>query len=181
MNEVQQQAYEAIIESFLSQQACLLHGVTSSGKTEIYAHLMSDTLTKGMQVLYLVPEIALTTQLTERLQSVFGNKIAIYHSKIKDRERVEIWQKMLSDEPYDIILGVRSSLFLPFQRLGLIIVDEEHETSYKQQEPAPRYHARDTAIMLGHLVGAKTLLGSQPRPSNRTITLGRKVWAGRDQ
>ena len=160
LNEPQQQAYGAILKSFEDKPTCLLHGVTSSGKTEIYIHLIKKALSEGMQALYLVPEIALTTQLTERLKSVFGNKIAIYHSKINDRERVEIWQKMLSDEPYDIILGARSSLFLPFQRLGLTIVDEEHETSYKQHEPAPRYHARDTAIMLGQIVGAKTLLGS---------------------
>lgn len=160
LNDAQQKALEAIQGCFAKQQVCLLHGVTSSGKTEIYIHLLNTLLSKGMQALYLVPEIALTTQLTDRLQSVFGNKIAIYHSKISNRERVEIWQKMLSDHPYEIILGVRSSLFLPFRRLGLVIVDEEHETSYKQQDPAPRYHARDTAIMLGHMTGAKTLLGS---------------------
>ena len=160
LNDAQQKALEAIQGCFAKQQTCLLHGVTSSGKTEIYIHLLNAFLSKEMQALYLVPEIALTTQLTDRLQSVFGNKIAIYHSKINNRERVEIWQKMLSDHPYEIILGVRSSLFLPFQRLGLVIVDEEHETSYKQQDPAPRYHARDTAIMLGHMTGAKTLLGS---------------------
>lgn len=160
LNELQQKAYGTILEIFEDKPTCLLHGVTSSGKTEIYIHLIEAALSEGMQVLYMVPEIALTTQLTERLKSVFGNKIAIYHSKINDRERVEVWQKMLSDEPYDIILGARSSLFLPFQRLGLTIVDEEHETSYKQHEPAPRYHARDTAIMLGQIAGAKTLLGS---------------------
>ena len=160
LNNVQQEALNAILDSFTRQSTCLLHGVTSSGKTEIYVHLVETFLAKGKQILYLVPEIALTTQLTRRLRSVFGNKMAIYHSRINDRERADIWQKMLSDEPYDIILGVRSSLFLPFRQLGLVIVDEEHETSYKQQDPAPRYHARDTAIMLGHIAGAKTLLGS---------------------
>lgn len=160
LNNFQQQALRAIREHFGERQTCLLHGVTSSGKTEIYIHLVKEYIEKGMQVLYLVPEIALTTQLTQRLKKVFGDKMAVYHSKINNRERVEIWKKMQSDEAYDLILGARSSLFLPYVRLGLIIVDEEHETSYKQQDPAPRYHARDTAIMLSHFAGAKTLLGS---------------------
>ena len=160
LNEYQQTAMDEINRCFAEKNTCLLHGVTSSGKTEIYIHLIEQMLAKGKQTLYLVPEIALTTQLTARLQAVFGNRLGIYHSKINDNERVEIWQKMLSDTPYEIIIGVRSSIFLPFRDAGLVIVDEEHEASYKQQEPAPRYHARDTAVMLAHLFGAKTLLGS---------------------
>ncbi len=160
LSEHQQQAFDEICNGFADKNTCLLHGVTSSGKTEIYIHLIEKMLQEGKQTLYLVPEIALTTQLTQRLQAVFGNKLGIYHSKINDNERTEIWHKMLSDNPYEIIIGVRSSLFLPFGRLGLIIVDEEHESSYKQQQIAPRYHARDTAIVLAHLMGAKTLLGS---------------------
>lgn len=160
LSEAQQKAVDTIQQYFFDKQTVLLHGATSSGKTEIYIHLIHQQLGKGKQTLYLLPEIALTTQLTQRLREVFGDKIGIYHSGIDDQERTEIWQKMLSDTPYEIILGVRSSLFLPFQRLGLVIVDEEHETSYKQQEPSPRYHARDTAIMLAHMSEAKTLLGS---------------------
>ena len=138
----------------------LLHGVTSSGKTEIYIHLIEKAIAAGKQVLYLLPEIALTVQMTERLQRVFGSELGIYHSKYSDAERVEIWQKQLSDKPYNIILGARSAVFLPFQRLGLVIIDEEHETSYKQQDPAPRYHARSAAIVMAQMLGAKTLLGS---------------------
>lgn len=160
LNEHQREAMAEIHRCFTQKNVCLLHGVTSGGKTEIYIHLIEEQLKKGKQTLYLVPEIALTTQLTQRLQAVFGEKLGIYHSKINDNERAEIWQKMVSDTPYEIIIGVRSSLFLPFRQLGLIIVDEEHETSYKQQDPAPRYHARDTAVMLAHISGAKTLLGS---------------------
>ena len=160
LSEYQQQAFDEICNCFTNKNTCLLYGVTSSGKTEIYIHLIEKMLQEGKQTLYLVPEIALTTQLTQRLQAVFGDKLGIYHSKINDNERTEIWQKMLSEDPYEIIIGVRSSLFLPFHQLGLIIVDEEHESSYKQQQVAPRYHARDTAIVLAHLVGAKTLLGS---------------------
>lgn len=160
LSEEQQKALNAIRHSFSDKQTVLLHGATSSGKTEIYIHLIHQLLSEGKQTLYLLPEIALTTQLTQRLQAVFGDKIGIYHSGINEQERTEIWQKMLSETPYEIILGVRSSLFLPFRRLGLVIVDEEHETSYKQQEPSPRYHARDTAVMLAHISGAKTLLGS---------------------
>jgi len=160
LNDCQQAALLAIKQSFKQKQVCLLHGVTSSGKTEVYIHLIEEILQNGGQVLYLVPEIALTTQLTHRLRSVFGSKLGVYHSKINDSKRAEIWQKMLSPEPYEIILGVRSSLFLPFSKLGLVIVDEEHETSYKQQDPSPRYHARDTAIVMAQQAGAKTLLGS---------------------
>ena len=160
LNEHQQRAYNDIVESFQTKNVCLLHGVTSSGKTEIYIHLIQETIRQGKQVLYLLPEIALTTQITERLQRVFGSRLGIYHSKFPDAERVEIWQKQLSDSGYDIILGVRSSVFLPFRNLGLIIVDEEHENTYKQQDPAPRYHARNAAIVLAALYGAKTLLGT---------------------
>lgn len=152
----QQEAFNQILFSFLKKQVTLLHGVTSSGKTEIYIHLIQRELDQHRQVLFLMPEIALTVQMMQRLQRVFGSRLGIYHSKYSDAERVEIWQKQLSANPYDLILGARSAVFLPFQRLGLVIVDEEHETSYKQQEPMPRYHARSAAIMLG----AKTLLGS---------------------
>lgn len=160
LNSYQQKALDEVNRCFEEKRVCLLHGVTSSGKTEIYIHLIEQQLKEGKQTLYLVPEIALTTQLMSRLSHVFGDQLGIYHSKINDNERTEIWQKMASDSPYKIIIGVRSSLFLPFSRLGLVIVDEEHETGYKQQEPAPRYHARDTAIVLAQLFGASTLLGS---------------------
>lgn len=160
LNEVQQCAYDEVIRSFDDKNVCLLHGVTSSGKTEIYIHLIEETIRQGKQVLYLLPEIALTTQITERLQRVFGRRLGVYHSKFPDAERVEIWQKQMSEEGYDIILGVRSSIFLPFRNLGLIIVDEEHENTYKQQDPAPRYHARNAAIVLASMYGAKTLLGT---------------------
>lgn len=160
LNEFQQRAYDHIIQNFEEKNVCLLHGVTSSGKTEVYIHLIEDTLRKGKQVLYLLPEIALTTQITERLKRVFGSRLGIYHSKFPDAERVEIWRKQLSDKGYDIILGVRSSVLLPFRDLGLIIVDEEHENTYKQQDPAPRYHARSAAIVLASMYGAKTLLGT---------------------
>lgn len=160
LNTAQQKAFEEIKASFAEKNVTLLHGVTSAGKTEIYIHLITETLSQGKQVLYLLPEIALTKQIVERLQRVFGNKIGLYHSKFSDAERVEIWKKQLGDEPYDIILGVRSSVFLPFERLGLVIIDEEHENSYKQQEPAPRYNARNAAIVLASFFGAKTLLGT---------------------
>lgn len=160
LNGHQRQALHDIRESFLTKNVCLLHGVTASGKTEIYIHLIEETLRRGKQVLYLLPEIALTAQITERLQRVFGSRLGIYHSKFPDAERVEIWQKQMTEESYDIILGVRSSVFLPFRNLGLVIVDEEHENTYKQQEPAPRYHARNAAIMLASMCGAKTLLGT---------------------
>ena len=160
LNAHQQKAYDAILSSFLMKNVCLLYGVTASGKTEIYIHLIAETLRQGKQVLYLLPEIALTAQITERLRRVFGAHLGVYHSKFPDAERVEVWQKQLSDQPYDIILGVRSSIFLPFTRLGLVIVDEEHENTYKQQDPAPRYHARNAAIVLASMYGAKTLLGT---------------------
>ena len=145
---------------FMKKDVALLHGVTSSGKTEIYIHLIKRELEHKRQVLYLLPEIALTVQMMERLKKVFGNKLGIYHSKYSDAERVEIWQKQLSSQPYDIILGARSAVLLPFTNLGLVIVDEEHEGSYKQQDPMPRYHARSAAIILASMFGAKTLLGS---------------------
>ena len=160
LNEAQQQALEAINKSFEEKNVTLLHGVTSAGKTEVYIHLITQALEKGRQVLYMLPEIALTKQIVERLRRVFGNRIGVYHSKFSDAERVEIWKKQLGDEPYDVILGVRSSVFLPFKNLGLIIVDEEHENSYKQQEPAPRYNARNAAMVLASFFGAKTLLGT---------------------
>lgn len=160
LNKAQEQALQEIADSFTHKNVTLLHGVTSAGKTEIYIHLISQAVERGEQVLYLLPEIALTQQIIERLRRVFGNRIGLYHSKFSDAERVEIWKKQMSDEPYSIILGVRSSLFLPFKSLGLVIVDEEHENSYKQQEPAPRYNARNTAIVLASFFGAKTLLGT---------------------
>ena len=160
LNPSQQDAFLSILENFKQKSVCLLHGVTSSGKTEIYIHLIQEALQQGKQVLYLLPEIALTTQITERLKRVFGHRMGVYHSKFPDAERVEIWQKQLAKEEYDIILGVRSSVFLPFKRLGLVIVDEEHENTYKQQDPAPRYHARSSAIMLASMYGAKVLLGT---------------------
>ena len=160
LNTYQQEAYNQILFQFLQKKVVLLHGVTSSGKTEIYIHLIQKTLQEHKQVLYLLPEIALTVQMTQRLQRVFGNRMGIYHSRYSDAERVEIWKKQLSECPYDIILGARSAVFLPFRSLGLIIVDEEHETSFKQQDPAPRYHARSVAIMMAAMAGAKTLLGT---------------------
>ena len=161
LSEPQQAAMQSIQEQFVNKNVVLLHGVTSSGKTEIYIHLIRQAIEEGKQVLYLLPEIALTVQMTRRLQSVFGSRLGIYHSKYSDAERVEIWKKQLSDEPYDVILGARSAVFLPFARLGLVIVDEEHETSFKQQDPAPRYHARSAAIMLARMYeDAHVLLGT---------------------
>jgi len=160
LNEFQQKAYAEIEKQFIEKQVVLLHGVTSSGKTELYIQLINKTLSEGKQVLYLVPEIALTTQLTTRLKRVFGRKLGVYHSKFSDAERVEIWNNVLNDKTYDVIIGVRSSIFLPFRQLGLVIVDEEHESSYKQYDPAPRYHARNAAIVLASMHGAKTLLGT---------------------
>lgn len=161
LSEAQQDAMNKIGVQFMGKNVVLLHGVTSSGKTEIYIHLIQKAIDEGRQVLYLLPEIALTVQMTRRLQRVFGSRLGIYHSRYSDAERVEIWKKQLSDEPYDVILGARSAVFLPFSRLGLVIVDEEHETSFKQQDPAPRYHARSAAIMLARMYdGAKVLLGT---------------------
>ena len=160
LSEAQAKAFSAICAQFATKNVVLLHGVTSSGKTEIYVHLIQQELDRGRQVLYLLPEIALTVQMMSRLKKVFGSRLGIYHSKYCDAERVEIWKKQLSDAPYDIILGARSAVFLPFKSLGLVIIDEEHETSFKQQEPSPRYHARSAAIMLAAMYRAKTLLGT---------------------
>ena len=160
LNAAQLKAFDEIHTQFTEKETVLLHGVTSSGKTELYIHLIQEQIDKGKQVLYLLPEIALTTQLTDRLQRVFGNRLGIYHSKFSDNERVEIWNNLLKDKSYDVILGVRSSVFLPFRDLGLIIVDEEHENTYKQQDPAPRYHARNAALVLASMHKAKTLLGT---------------------
>lgn len=170
LNEAQQTAYNQILKSMMKKPVTLLHGVTSSGKTEIYIHLIQQALERKEQVLYLLPEIALTVQMMQRLQRVFGNRLGIYHSKYSDAERVEIWQKQLSKNPYDVILGARSAVFLPFQRLGLVIIDEEHETSYKQQDPAPRYHARSAAIMLAHLCQQPTPNSQQPKVLLGTAT-----------
>lgn len=160
LGDAQRKAFEEILDTFKTKNVTLLHGVTSSGKTEIYIHLIDKTLREGGQVLYLLPEIALTVQIMKRLRNVFGDRMGIYHSKYSDAERVEIWKRQLSDNPYGVILGARSALFLPFSNLRLVIVDEEHETSFKQQDPAPRYHARSAAIMLASMCGAKVLLGS---------------------
>jgi primosomal protein N' (replication factor Y) len=161
LNKFQNKALHEIKESFTNQSVTLLHGVTSSGKTEIYVKLIEDTLSENKQVLYLLPEIALTTQLVKRLQNYFGKQVAIFHSKYSSQERVEVWNNVLENkQKAQIVLGARSSMFLPFNNLGLIIVDEEHEQSFKQFDPAPRYHARDSAIVLAHLHKAKTLLGS---------------------
>ncbi|MCC8155283.1 MAG: primosomal protein N', partial [Tannerellaceae bacterium] len=160
LSEAQEKAYTEIHESFRKEEVCLLHGVTSSGKTEIYIHLMADALQRGRQVLYLLPEIAITTQIMERLAKIFGEKLLIYHSRFSDNERVEIWNRLLHSHEPVIVLGVRSSLFLPFRDLGLVIVDEEHENTYKQQDPAPRYHARNAAMVLAGMHGGKTLIAS---------------------
>lgn len=160
LSEAQADAYNQIVLGHMRRNVVLLHGVTSSGKTEIYIHLIQKMLDEGRQVLYLLPEIALTVQMMERLREVFGSRLGIYHSRYSDAERVEIWQKQLSKNPYDVILGARSAVFLPFQRLGLVVVDEEHETSFKQQDPSPRYHARSAAIVLAQMYGAKVVLGT---------------------
>lgn len=160
LSEPQQEAYAKIKECFSDKDTVLLHGVTSSGKTEVYTHIINDALQQGQQALYLVPEIALTTQLTKRLQKNFGKRLLIYHSKFSDNERVDIWKRLLTNDEPCVVIGVRSSVFLPFNNLGVIIVDEEHETSYKQQDPAPRYNARDAAIVLAKMHNAKILLGS---------------------
>ncbi len=163
LSKTQTIAYNKIRELFKEKDVVLLHGVTSSGKTEIYIHLIEEQIKQGKQVLYLLPEIALTTQLIIRLQKHFGNLTGIYHSRFNDQERVEIWKKVAANDPvsgYRLVLGVRSSIFLPFRNLGLVIVDEEHDTSYKQQDPSPRYQARDSAIMLAGIHKAKTILGS---------------------
>ncbi len=160
LSDEQQRALNEIKKHHENLDTVLLHGVTSSGKTEIYVRLIEDYLKQGKQVLYLLPEIALTTQMIQRLRKHFGDRIGVYHSRFNQHERVEIWKRMLTGERYDIVLGARSALFLPFADLGLIIVDESHDTSYKQYDPAPRYNARDSALVLARMAGAKTLLGS---------------------
>lgn len=163
LNPTQTQALSEIYEAWSKHPVCLLHGVTSSGKTEVYIHLIDEQLRRGKQVLYLVPEIALTTQLTERLQRVFGSQCLVYHSRITDAQRMETYRQLLLTDPAErprVIIGARSAIFLPLRNLGLIIVDEEHEPSYKQQDPAPRYHARSAAIMIGQQLGAHILLGT---------------------
>jgi primosomal protein N' (replication factor Y) len=161
LSPAQQKAFEEINTSFQEKEVCLLHGVTSSGKTEIYIKLIEEYLAKEKQILYLLPEIALTTQLVTRLQAHFGNKVAVFHSKYSNNERVEVWNQVLQNsEKAQIIIGARSALFLPFSNLGFIIVDEEHEQTFKQVDPAPRYHARDASIVLASFFKAKVLLGS---------------------
>ncbi|GGC20659.1 primosomal protein N' [Parapedobacter defluvii] len=159
LSEAQRKTFSNIKEQFEEKDVVLLHGVTASGKTQVYIRLIEEAVANGKNVLYLLPEIALTTQITERLRLHFGNKLGVYHSRFNDNERAEVWHKVINNE-YQVIVGARSAVFLPFPALGLIVVDEEHETSYKQFDPAPRYHARDTAIYLGHTHGAKILLGS---------------------
>lgn len=160
LSSAQEEACTSVVRSWQDREVCLLHGVTSSGKTEIYIHLIQKALEHGRQVLFLLPEIVLTSQLTQRLRRVFGERLGVYHSRYTDAERVEVYQKQVGSHPYDIIVGVRSSVLLPFQRLGLVIVDEEHENSFKQTEPAPRYHARNVALVMARMAGAKTLLGT---------------------
>lgn len=161
LNQTQQQAFKAIKNQWLNKEVCLLHGVTASGKTEIYIKLIEEFISSGKQVAYLLPEIALTTQLVTRLTKYFGNKVAVFHSKYSNNERVEVWNNVLNNSKNaQIVIGARSALFLPFLNLGLIIIDEEHETSFKQNEPAPRYHTRDSAIVLAQFHKAKVLLGS---------------------
>lgn len=160
LSPAQSAALSQIYKEWESHPVCLLHGVTSSGKTELYIHLIAEAIAQGKQILYLLPEIVLTSQLTDRLRAVFGDRLGVYHSKFSDRQRSDVWLRQLSDSPYDIIVGVRSSVFLPFQRLGLVIVDEEHEVNFKQQDPAPRYNARNVAIMMASRAGARTLLGT---------------------
>ena len=160
LSPAQSAALSDIHRQWGQKPVCLLHGVTSSGKTELYIHLIAEALERGEQVLYLLPEIVLTTQLTNRLKAVFGERLGVYHSKFTDKDRADVWMRQLSVQPYDIIVGVRSSIFLPFQRLGLVIVDEEHEVNFKQQDPAPRYNARNVAILMASRAGARTLLGT---------------------
>ena len=162
LSNAQTIAKNSLVELWKEKDVCLLHGVTSSGKTEVYASIIEEALSNGKQVLFLLPEIALTTQIIQRLRKFFGKRVGVYHSGYSDNERTEVWNKVLSDIPgeCDIVLGARSALFLPFNRLGLVIVDEEHEQSFKQNDPSPRYHGRDTALWLASRFGAKVLLGS---------------------
>ncbi|MCH5239283.1 MAG: primosomal protein N' [Muribaculaceae bacterium] len=160
LSEPQQRAFQEIDRGFRENSIQLLHGVTGSGKTEIYTHLMAKAMEAGNQVLFLVPEISLTTQLSDRLRKIFGHRLLVYHSKFSDSERVDIWRRLLTSNEPLVVVGARSSIFLPFARLGLVVVDEEHEASFKQYDPAPRYNARDAALMLARMHGAKSLLGS---------------------
>jgi primosomal protein N' (replication factor Y) len=160
LTKEQTQAYHQALEVFKTKDVCLLHGVASSGKTEIYTHLINDVLQNGRQALYLLPEIAVTRQITERMARIFGNKLLVYHSGFSDNERVEVWNRLLQNNTPVLVLGTRSALFLPFRNLGLVVVDQEHENSYKQQDPAPRYHAGNAAIVLANMHGGKTLLAS---------------------
>jgi len=160
LNEAQSKAFLSVKENFRQKQVCLLHGYTSSGKTEIYIHLISEYMAKGKQVLFLVPEIALTTQLFERMKAVFGNDVLVYHSGLRDSYKIKVWSTLSENKSPKLVLGARSSVFLPFKDLGLIIVDEEHESSYKQQDPAPRYNARNASMVLASMFNAQTLLGT---------------------
>lgn len=178
LNEYQQKAYEEIKEFFKTKSTVLLHGITSSGKTEIYIKLIQEAISEQKQVLYLLPEIALTTQIVTRLQAIFGEKVGVFHSRFNENERVEVWNNVLKFNPghfedFQIILGARSALFLPFSHLGLVIVDEEHENTFKQYDPAPRYQARDASMVLANLQGAKVLLGSAT-PSVESYTNARE-------
>lgn len=173
LSEAQQRAADEVGAHWdAGRRIVLLHGVTSSGKTEVYVSLIQQALARGEQVLYLVPEIALTTQLTTRLGKVFGEQMGVWHSKFTEKQRMDLWRRQLTQGGYPLVLGVRSAVFLPWQRLGLIIVDEEHEQSYKQQDPAPRYHARDVATVIGQMTGARVLLGSAT-PSLESFTHAR--------
>ncbi len=179
----QEEAMQSIRQGFEEKDVCLLHGVTSSGKTEIYTRFIQETLDRGEEVLYLLPEIALTTQITGRLWRFFGERLSVYHSGISNGERIRLWNRLLDDESDNgIVLGARSAIFLPFRKLGLIIVDEEHEPSYKQQEPAPRYHARNAAIVLAKEHGAKVLLGSATPSveSYHNVQIGKYAYAKLD-
>ncbi len=160
LNEEQENALNTINKILDEKRVCLLHGVTGSGKTEVYVRKIKEVIEQGGKALYLVPEIALTTQLIHRLKRYFGNRVGVYHSKFNAQERVEIWNKVLKGEGYDVVIGARSALFLPFQKLDLIIVDEEHENSFKQFDPAPRYNARDASMMLAGITNSKVILGT---------------------
>lgn len=177
LSEEQQATVESMNQQFKEKPVVLLHGVTSSGKTEVYINLAKQEIADGKKVLFLVPEIALTTQLVNRLKVRFGNRLGVYHSKFNENERVEIWNNALLDK-YDVVIGARSTLFVPLQNIGLIIVDEEHETSYKQYDPQPRYHARDAAVVLGNQIGAKVILGSAT-PSMETFYNAQKELYGK--
>lgn len=170
LNDQQQRAFESLKQQFQEKQICLLHGVTASGKTEVYIHLIKEQLDAGKQVLFLLPEIALTLHMLQRLQRIFGDEMGVYHSRCSNAVRVETWQKQLGSSPYRLIVGARSAVMLPFQNLGLVIVDEEHEPSYKQEDPAPRYNGRNVAMMLAQQYGARVLLGSAT-PSVETYNL----------